>query len=134
MALEACRQFPKPPLLPQTAAEITTPLMLPFWQVGLATHPDQKFTQYIVHGIEKGFHIGFNYNQAATLVLCKDALAIVKATCSESGAPIKEEKCEGPATTLPFLGMELDTVKLEIHLPSDKLERLKSLTAEWKWE
>ena len=63
---------------------------------------------------------------------CADTLVIMKATCSESGAPIEEEKCEGPAITLPFLGMELDTVKLEIRLPSDKLERLKSLTAEWR--
>ena len=63
---------------------------------------------------------------------CAETLAIMKATCNDSGAPVEEEKCEGPATTLPFLGMELDTVKLEIRLPSDKLERLKLLTAEWK--
>ena len=61
---------------------------------------------------------------------CMDTLAIMKATCSESGAPIKEEKSEGTATTLPFLGMELDMVKLEIRFPSDKLKRLKSLIAD----
>lgn len=44
-------------------------------------------------------------------------LVIMTATCNDSGAPVEEEKCEGPATTLPFLGMELDTVKLEIRLP-----------------
>ena len=41
----------------------------------------------------------------------------MKTTCRESGASVEEEKCEGPAMTLPFLGMELDTVKLEIRLP-----------------
>ena len=63
---------------------------------------------------------------------CAETLAIMKATCNDSRAPVEEEKCEGPATTLPFLGMELDTVKLGICLSSDKLERLKRLKAEWK--
>ena len=63
---------------------------------------------------------------------CSENLAIMKATCDDAGVPIEEEKCEGPATVLSFLGIELDTVKLEIRLPSDKLERLKLLTAEWK--
>ena len=33
---------------------------------------------------------------------------------------------------LTFLGMELDSVRLEIRLPSNKLVRLRALLAEWK--
>jgi len=36
-------------------------------------------------------------------------------------------KSEGPATILTFLGMELDTVKLEIRLPAIKLQRLNEM-------
>ena len=46
--------------------------------------------------------------------------------------PIEGEKCEGPAMVLPFIGIELDTIKLEIRLPVDKLQRLQEQTQEWK--
>lgn len=41
------------------------------------------------------------------------------------------EKNEGPATTIGVLGLELDTVALEVRLPQDKLENLKSSLAAW---
>lgn len=40
--------------------------------------------------------------------------------------PIKYEKTVYLTTTLTFLGLELDTLKFEIRLPTDKLEHLKS--------
>lgn len=40
--------------------------------------------------------------------------------------PIKSEKTVYPTTTLTFLGLELNTLKFEIRLPTNKLERLKS--------
>lgn len=33
------------------------------------------------------------------------------------------EKTSGPSTTLPFAGIELDTIKLEARLPRDKLQK-----------
>ena len=39
--------------------------------------------------------------------------------------PTEPEKEEGLATELASLGMELDSEKLEIRLPQEKLERLK---------
>ena len=53
-------------------------------------------------------------------------------TCKQLGVPLEEEKCEGPAPILTFLGMELDSNKMEIRLPLDKLERLRKLLAEWE--
>ena len=39
------------PLTPHLAA----------WQDGLRDHPDAEYRQYIVNGIEQGFHVGFDY-------------------------------------------------------------------------
>ena len=36
------------------------------------------------------------------------------------GFPIAERKIEGPTTVITFLGILLDTVKMELHLPRDK--------------
>ncbi len=63
---------------------------------------------------------------------CAATLATIKSTCSITEAPIEENKCKSPTTSLTFLGMELDTIEFEIRLPHDKLERLQKLTSEWK--
>ena len=48
-----------------------------------------------------------------------------KTTCKELGVPLALEKIEGPATSLPFLGILLDSQKMEVRLPPDKLQRTK---------
>ena len=63
---------------------------------------------------------------------CATYLEIIKQACVDTGTPIEESKCEGPATTLTFLGMELDSIALEIRLPQDKLINLRSLLGDWK--
>jgi hypothetical protein len=45
--------------------------------------------------------------------------------CEVLGVPIKSEKTEGPATSLVFLGIELDTCLMEARLPQDKIEKIK---------
>ena len=44
------------------------------------------------------------------------------------GVPVAEEKREGPATLLTFLGIELDTVEMVCGLPERKVRELKELT------
>ena len=56
---------------------------------------------------------------------CERNFRILKQVCWESGMPTEPEKDEGPATESVFLGMELDSEKLEICLPQEKLERLR---------
>jgi hypothetical protein len=85
------------------------------------------------------FHITSYRLEAAALQKpgseeCSNNLAIIRNTCSITGTPIEEDKVEGPATTLPFLGIELDTTQLEIRLPADKLQRLQEETREWRRE
>lgn len=42
------------------------------------------------------------------------------------------EKLDGPATTLVFLGIVIDTIKLELRLPAGKLQHLQSMLARWR--
>ena len=47
--------------------------------------------------------------------------------CREAGVPIEESKSEGPAAALMFLGIELDSLAMELRPPADKLALLQSL-------
>lgn len=40
------------------------------------------------------------------------------------GIPIAANKTEGPGTTFEFMGIILDTIRMEARLPTDKVERL----------
>ena len=46
--------------------------------------------------------------------------------CCILNLPLSHPKREGPSTILVFLGIELDTIALELRLPAEKQERLKS--------
>ena len=63
---------------------------------------------------------------------CKQALDKTLEVCHRLGYPIALNKLEGPTTTITFLGILLDTVKMELRLPSDKLEALQKLLLEWQ--
>ena len=47
-------------------------------------------------------------------------------TFLELGVPVAEEKIEGPVTELKFLGLIVDTHRMEVRLPMDKIEDLMS--------
>ena len=53
-------------------------------------------------------------------------------TCDTAGAPVEEQKSEGPATTVPFLGIEIDSIAMELRLPGDKLSQLKQTLRQWR--
>lgn len=63
---------------------------------------------------------------------CVTNVAIMKDLFEEAGLPIEPEKVEGPTTTIGLLGLELDSVKLEIRLPEEKLAHLKSTLEAWQ--
>ena len=58
---------------------------------------------------------------AATETECQFNLALLIDTCHILDLPLSLPKCEGPCTCLVFLGIELDTVQLELRLPANKL-------------
>ena len=64
--------------------------------------------------------------------ICKTNLNIITRTCEELGVPLALEKIEGPATSLPFLGIILDSHKMEARLPLDKLMRIRNELTSWQ--
>ena len=58
---------------------------------------------------------------------CQKAMAVTLATCQELGFPLAEDKIEGPATTLSFLGIQLNSVSMCVSLPQDMLAKLRGL-------
>ena len=57
---------------------------------------------------------------------CKFTLKAFQTMAQELGLPLAEEKTEGPATSLTFLGIELDTRQHASRLPDTKLDALKA--------
>ena len=62
---------------------------------------------------------------------CQHNLDIIKQNCQILGVPLAWEKVEGQTTALTFLGIVLDTSRMEARLPKEKLTRLQSTVAEW---
>ena len=58
---------------------------------------------------------------------CAMALRTTLATCQELGVPLAEDKVEGPAPLLTFLGIELNPMTMSPGLPEDKLASLRDL-------
>ena len=58
-------------------------------------------------------------------------LDILIHTCAELDVPLATEKLEGPSTTLTFLGVEIDTTKMEIRLPDEKLQCIHQELTTW---
>ena len=58
---------------------------------------------------------------------CKNHLQKFLALCDELGVPIKFDKTVGPCTCLTFMGLEIDSVRMEARLPQDKLDKVRLL-------
>lgn len=63
--------------------------------------------------------------------VCQQNLNTFKTICSELGVPLALEKVDGPTTCLTFLENMLDTHRMEIRLPSDKLTRIQREVSSW---
>ena len=57
---------------------------------------------------------------------CQQSLSNMLLTFKNLGVPIAPRKTEGPCTTLEFMGIILDTVRMEARLPVDKVERIQA--------
>ena len=60
-------------------------------------------------------------------ILCKLALKQISEICECIGIPLAPEKTMGPTHCLPFLGIELDTVRMLAFLPQDKVDKFMNL-------
>ena len=62
---------------------------------------------------------------------CQANMTCLSHTCEQLGVPLAPHKSEGPATCLKFLGIEIDTMSMELWLPEDKLLRVKETVKGW---
>ncbi len=63
---------------------------------------------------------------------CAEAMSIFKRTCQWLGMPLDERKEEGPSEVLTFLGLEIDTLKMEVRLPQEKLREMRGILKRWR--
>ena len=86
----------------------------------------RRGTQAIHHYLDDFLVVGTAYTSE-----CSAALHTLTIICQELGIPVAEEKLEGLSTVLKFLGILLDTTRLEARLPEDKLEELHQALDYW---
>ncbi len=63
---------------------------------------------------------------------CERSLVCLKETCHALGMPLDSGKEEGPSEVITFLGIEVDSTKMELRLPQQKLEELRNVLRKWK--
>ena len=63
----------------------------------------------------------------ANSVNCQKQLHTLLAFCEQVGVPIRTDKTVGPCTCHTFMGLELDSRKMEVRLPKEKLEKVRFL-------
>ena len=62
---------------------------------------------------------------------CWQSLHQLQKVFEQLGLPIAPDKTEGPATVLSFLGIEIDTMAMEVRLPTNKLQALQATVSLW---
>ena len=75
----------------------------------------------VVHVLDDFLFIGPSFEA------CSYALKFFLFICQDIGVPISTSKTMGPATILPFLGIQLNTVSMSASLPADKIQKCTSL-------
>ena len=63
---------------------------------------------------------------------CQASLSSMLLTFTTLGVPIAEQKTEEPCQVIAFLGITLDSQKMEARLPADKLSRLSTDLNSWQ--
>ena len=84
-------------------------------------------------GIEHIFHYLDNFDVLGLphSAVCQKNLDTLVRVCKELQVPLAPEKKEGPSTVNVFLGIIIDTMRQELKLPKEKLDRLQALVTEW---
>ena len=62
---------------------------------------------------------------------CAQGLATLLQTFADVGAP-EPDKCEGPASCLIVLGIEIDTTLMQLRLPQERLAQLRDCHFTWR--
>ena len=65
------------------------------------------------------------------LPTCQDSMSTMLRVCQKPGMPVAREKSEGPATSLTFLGIVLDSSLQQLRLPPAKLQEITAIIKCW---
>ena len=84
-----------------------------------------KGIPFLLHYLDDFFFAGPAHSH-----VCQHSLDTAVPLCSSLGLQSPSQS-GWSATTLTFLGIEIDSVRLELRLPSEKLRRLRVLILEW---
>lgn len=63
---------------------------------------------------------------------CASSLQIALQACWSLGVPVAMHKTEGPSTCLTFLGIQIDSLAMQLSLAPDKLTRIRDLVLSWR--
>lgn len=85
------------------------------------------------YGIEHMYHCPDDFLTvgATDTQECHSNLLLIRELFGHLKIPIADDKLEGPATLIVFLGILLDTIRLEARLPPDKLAQMKTELVKW---
>ena len=92
--------------------------------------------QWILHhnyGMSSLIHYPDDYflTGPAQSSACATQLHQLLQGCAHLGIPVAMDKVDGPATSLTFLGLELDSVQQQIRLPPTKLDEILTELHDW---
>ena len=59
------------------------------------------------------------------------ALRLALGLLADLGIPVSLPKLEGPSTTVTFLGIVIDSERMELRLPLEKVERIRAMVSRW---
>ena len=80
----------------------------------------------LMHYLDDYFTVGPSNSK-----ICANNVNIIIHMASHLGIPMATEKLEGPTTSLVFLGILIDTTRMETALPDDKLKELLAELQSW---
>ena len=80
----------------------------------LTCSAQQNGVSFVIHYLDDFLTLGPPNSET-----CQQNLDLLTHLCDDLGVPLALEKVEGPSTTISFLLIVLDTVRMEIRLPTD---------------
>eukprot|EP00731_Ephydatia_muelleri_P000990 Em0001g990a len=81
--------------------------------------------------IASALHWILEHNYGATLLHYLDDFLLLLHVCQKLGMPVTREKSEGPATSLTFLGIGMDSSLQQLWLPPAKLQEIAAIIKCW---
>lgn len=100
----------------------------------------EKFARFLEFAVRQRTSIGsilhylddFFFGGAKQTNDCNIIMSHFENCMNELGVPIAEEKTEGPKTIIIFLGLEINSVKMIIRIPMDKVSEIRSKITEMR--